>query len=307
MASPPTPDPAPDAQPRALCTQSLSGSPPPIRCGIAGWSYPDWAGRVYGKGVRDQLAFIARYVDLIEINNTFYRPPEAKNAASWVRRTAALPDFLFSAKLHQDVTHRFVIEPSTVAAFRGGLEPIRSAGKLSHLLAQFRYDFDDRPEHRSLLAWIGESFAKLAEVVVEVRHATWESPGAQDFLEGLGVTVANLDYPIGRDSFRLWECRIGTNGYLRLHGRNRKAWFDKDAGRDATYDYYYSRSELEGIQKRALVLAGSFRTLTIVANNHFRGKELANSLELKSMITGEKLEAPPGLVAAYPALAEVAT
>jgi uncharacterized protein YecE (DUF72 family) len=278
-----------------------------IRVGPAGWSYPDWEGIVYPRGTKDKLQFIARFVDMIEVNSTFYRPPDRRTAASWAERTAFRPGFFFSAKLHQDITHRHRIEPGMARAFHDGLEPLAGAGKLSHLLAQFRYDFDDRPEHRSLLAWIGESFAKLAEVVVEVRHATWESPGAQDFLEGLGVTVANLDYPIGRDSFRLWECRIGTNGYLRLHGRNRKAWFDKDAGRDATYDYYYSRSELEGIQKRALVLAGSFRTLTIVANNHFRGKELANSLELKSMITGEKLEAPPGLVAAYPALAEVAS
>ena len=83
---------------------------------------PRLGGARLREGVRDQLAFIARYVDLIEINNTFYRPPEAKNADSWVRRTA-LPGFLFSAKLHQDVTHRFTIEASTIAAFREGLEP----------------------------------------------------------------------------------------------------------------------------------------------------------------------------------------
>jgi uncharacterized protein YecE (DUF72 family) len=275
-----------------------------IRCGVAGWSYPDWEGVVYPRGTKDKLAFIARFVDMIEVNSTFYRPPDRKTSASWAERTRARPGFFFSAKLHQDITHRHVIEPATERAFHEGLGPLMESGKLSHLLAQFRYDFDDRPEHRGLLARIKESFGVIAEVVVEVRHASWESPGALAFLESLGVTVANLDYPLGHDSFRLQDCRIGANGYLRLHGRNRKAWFDKNAGRDATYDYYYSRAELEGIRRRALLLAGSFRTLTIVANNHFRGKELANALELKSMITGEKVEAPPGLVAAYPALAE---
>jgi uncharacterized protein YecE (DUF72 family) len=242
---------------------------------------------------------------MIEVNSTFYRPPDARTVASWERRTAARPGFFFSAKLHQDITHRHVIEPPTARAFHEGLRPLVEAGRLSHLLAQFRYDFDDRPETRSLLARIRDAFGTIAELVVEVRHASWQSPDALAFLDSLGVTVANIDYPLGHDSFSLWECRVGRNGYLRLHGRNRKTWFDSKAGRDATYDWYYSRSELEGIVKRALVLAGTFRTLTVVANNHYRGKELANALELKSMITGEKVEAPGGLVEAYPVLADV--
>jgi uncharacterized protein YecE (DUF72 family) len=306
MPPPTTPDPAPDALPRAPAVHPPSVPAPPIRCGIAGWSYPDWAGRVYGKEVRDQLAFIARYVDLIEINNTFYRPPEAKNAASWVRRTAALPGFLFSAKLHQDVTHRFTIEASTIAAFREGLEPIRSAGKLSHLLAQFRYDFADGPESRDLLHRIRESFGGIAELVVEVRHVSWQSPGALEFLRGLGVTVANLDFPLAKDSFSLERCIIGRNGYLRLHGRNRKTWFDAKAGRDETYDYLYSPRELARIRERAVNLAIAYQSLTIVANNHYRGKEVANALELKHLLTGKKVEVPPALVEEYPRLREIA-
>ena len=62
--------------------------------------------------------------------------------------------------------------------------------------------------------------------------------------------------------------------------RNRAAWFSKAAGRDETYDYLYSRAELEDIRSRALALATSYRTLTIIANNHFRGKEVASILEL---------------------------
>ena len=48
-----------------------------IRCGVAGWSYPDWEGYVYPAGVRDHLGYLLRYVDMIEINSTFYRPPKA--------------------------------------------------------------------------------------------------------------------------------------------------------------------------------------------------------------------------------------
>ena len=55
-----------------------------IRVGVAGWDYPDWEGPVYppGSGRRlDRLGYLARYVDVIEINSTFYRPVPARIAA----------------------------------------------------------------------------------------------------------------------------------------------------------------------------------------------------------------------------------
>jgi len=278
-----------------------------IRFGVAGWSYPDWEGVVYQGPIRDRLEFISRYVDVLEINNTFYRPPSARNVESWVKRTASRADFRFSAKLHQDATHRGRLEPSLVSAFREGLAPAVEAGRLSHLLAQFRYDFADTPSSRDLLQSIRERLQGVGEeIVMELRHNSWQSPGALEFLRGLGVAVANLDYPMARDSFSLRECRVGTHGYFRLHGRNRAAWFSKDAGRDATYDYLYSRAELEDIRSRALALATSYRTLTIIANNHFRGKEIASILELKSLMQGTKVPVPPGLLPEYPHLGAIA-
>ena len=48
---------------------------PHIRVGPAGWSYSDWEGRVYPKphprGFH-ALAFLATYVDCVEINATLY-------------------------------------------------------------------------------------------------------------------------------------------------------------------------------------------------------------------------------------------
>jgi uncharacterized protein YecE (DUF72 family) len=118
--------------------------------------------------------------------------------------------------------------------------------------------------------------------------------------------VANLDYPQARASFNLAECRVGADRYLRLHGRNAAAWFDKKAGRDETYNYYYSHAELEGIRQRAETLRRDSRSLTVVANNHFQAKEVANILQLKAMMTGRKVPVPPGLLARYPELKDIA-
>lgn len=277
-----------------------------IAVGVAGWSYPDWEGYVYEPGVKDKLRFVAGFVDMIEINSTFYRPPDARTAASWARRVADLPGFFFSAKLHRDMTHEGRFSTQSAEAFRHGLEPLSRVGRLRHLLAQFRYDFADSPESRDLLKALSEAFAEMATLVIEVRHRSWQQPEALDFLKGLGVTVANLDYPTGRMSFTLPICTVGEHGYFRLHGRNRAAWFDREAGRDETYNYLYNATELRELEQRARRLAPHFRSLTIVANNHYQGKELVNALQLKALLTGQKVRVPPALARRYPELREIA-
>ena len=276
-----------------------------ISCGIAGWSYADWQGFVYPPGTKDQLCYVAPYVDMIEINSSFYRPPTARTVQSWIRRTRDLPDFFFTAKLHQDITHKGRLEPAMVAAIHDGFEPMVDAGRLRHLLAQFRYDFVDTPETRRHLNAIKDTFGDLANITFELRHKSWEAPDALEALGALDVTVANLDYPLARDSFDLRTCRVGQHAYLRLHGRNAKAWFDRNAGRDETYNYAYSDSELDDIVERAIDIAAHSQTLTLVANNHYQGKEAAAALELKARIAGVPVPVPPILAERYPSLERI--
>lgn len=279
-----------------------------VRFGVAGWSYPDWKGIVYPPGLAaaEQLPYLSRFVDVIEINSTFYRPPTLGTVEGWRDRTAGLPDLRFTAKIPAAVTHERELDEEAADRFFEAFEPLRTAGKLLQILAQFRFDFRDSPPNRSLLTWIQEHYGRTAPLVVEVRHNSWQSPSALAALSALGVTVANLDLPLARDSFSLIECVVGLDGYLRLHGRNRKAWFDRNAGRDETYNYLYNHEELAQIHTRLRTLARRYRAITVIANNHYRGKELANALELKALHTGSRVEVPPTLLAEYPRLAAVA-
>ncbi len=276
-----------------------------IYIGIAGWSYPDWNRIVYTKTGIDQLKFVSSFVDCIEINNTFYRPPVERNSLSWLNRTSDKPDFFFTAKLHKDFTHQGKIDPDMVRQFHKGFEPLLSQGKLKRLLIQFRYDFADTKQNRNHLSEIVKNFIDRFELVVEVRHKSWEDPDALDYLNQLGVTVCNLDYPTSSNSFDLQQCTVGKTGYFRMHGRNTEKWFSK-AGRDETYDYYYSDAELNQIKQRITTLAEAFESLTVVANNHYRGAELANAIELKAALTGQKQPVPEGLLKAYPQLSKIA-
>lgn len=277
----------------------------PIHIGIAGWSYEDWKGIVYTDKKTDQLEFVSRFVDCIEINSTFYRPPFEKTTESWRKRTEAKSDFFFTAKLHKDFTHEGKIAPEMVRDFHKGFEPLLDAGKLKHLLIQFRYDFDDTGENRRHLSKIIDSFADAFRLAVELRHKSWESSDALGFLEQKGVTVCNLDYPTTGNSFNLRLCTVGADGYFRMHGRNAEKWFSK-AGRDETYNYYYNPDELSQIKSRIDELAKAFESLTVIMNNHYRGAELANALELKAMLTNTKVPVPAGLLKTYPDLERIA-
>ncbi|MHC4439554.1 MAG: DUF72 domain-containing protein [Planctomycetota bacterium] len=276
-----------------------------VYIGIAGWSYPDWKGIVYTGSKIDQLEYVSRFVDCIEINSTFYRPPFVKNTKSWLQRTSEKKDFFFTAKLHQDFTHKGIIDAGMVRHFHKGFEPFLEAGKLKNLLVQFRYDFSDNPDSRRQLSSIVDNFRDAFDLAVEVRHKSWQEKEALDFLQELGVSVCNLDYPTTWNSFNLQHCTVGRSGYFRMHGRNTEKWFSK-AGRDETYDYYYNGEELAGIYDRIEKLVEAFEFLTVIANNHYRGAELANAIELKALVSGEKQLVPTGLLRAYPNLASVA-
>ena len=279
--------------------------------GVAGWDYPDWAGVVYPTSASrgfDKLAWISRFVDVVEINSTFYRPADPKTAASWVRRVASRPAFRFTAKAHRSWTHDAPESgPPPVEATLRGLTPLRDAGLLGALLVQFPQSFHWAPDHRDRLARLLDAVSGWP-VVVEVRHVSWDDDGAAAWIHGRGVGWCVVDQP--RVSGRTAPARARVTSdlaYLRLHGRNAAAWFDPEAGRDARYDYLYSPAELRPLAESARGMAAIARSLYAVANNHFRGQALANALQLKHLIQGIRPEAPDALVAAYPDLREVVT
>src|SRR5262245_14524905 len=80
----------------------------PIRVGVAGWDYPDWKRLLYPSprpSGFDPVRFLASYIDLIEINSTFYRPVSRQVADRWAERVEDLPHFRYTAKLWRRFTH----------------------------------------------------------------------------------------------------------------------------------------------------------------------------------------------------------
>ena len=91
-------------------------------------------------------------------------------------------------------------------------------------------------------------------------------------------------------------------GYIRLHGRNRRNWFRKDAGRDERYDYRYTEGELEEWKARSVRMLGRVGRLFIITNNHFMGQAVANAFQLRHLLEGTRIRMPESVRRAYPDL-----
>jgi uncharacterized protein YecE (DUF72 family) len=72
-----------------------------LHVGTSGYSYAEWKGTFYPEGMpaAKMLAFYAEQFGTVEINNTFYRMPEAKMLEKWA--TQVPESFLFALKAPQ--------------------------------------------------------------------------------------------------------------------------------------------------------------------------------------------------------------
>jgi uncharacterized protein YecE (DUF72 family) len=283
-----------------------------IYVGTSGWSYADWEGVVYPSAQRtgrfDPLTFMARYFDALEINVSFYRPLTVRMTDSWVRRLGPDRSLQFAVKLHQRFTHQRdqMFTGRQVDEFLAGLEPLLDAGRLGPMLLQFPWSFRNTPRARDWLKLLADAFGHLP-LTCEVRHDSWATDDALALMGRLGLSFCNIDQP------RLGHC-IGPTaianariGYIRLHGRNRDAWFDPKADGNQRYDYLYAEAELAEWVDRIRDVAAEADQTYVFTNNHYRGQAPANALQLKSMLTGGRVPIPPMLAATYPALTWIAT
>jgi uncharacterized protein YecE (DUF72 family) len=281
-----------------------------IKVGIAGWSYADWEGVVYPKAKSrgfHALGFLAPYVDVVEVNSSFYALPDVKHVERWAEVVAPHPDLTFTAKLHQDLTHETwsPARRATLDALLAALEPLRAAGRLSALLAQFPIGFVNDAGARKHLEALSLGLGGFGgrPWVVEMRHKSWFTPNGLAALRGLGASVAHLDLPASPQHLPEDAPQIGPLGYLRLHGRNAEAWFRPEAGRDQRYDWRYSPEALDQIAARARRISAAVESTLVVANNHYGGKGLVTALELKARLSGAPVPAPDTIASAFPDLA----
>jgi len=274
-----------------------------IFAGPAGWSYADWNGIFYpsGSGI-DRLSFTAGYFNCVELNSSFYRIPTVEMVNSWSERVPSVERFRMTVKAFREFTHDRLLKDNTVREFIGRFKPLFESGRLGAFLFQFPWSFRHREESRRHLMKIGKLFREYP-IVAELRHGSWNCRDSFRLLSDYGFSLCSIDQPLIGDSMPpSSQITNSSLGYIRLHGRNRKDWFRKDAGRDQRYNYLYSEEEIKEWADRAVEIAGKTDRLFIITNNHFRGQALVNAFQIKSVLEKVKVDPPGSLREEYPVL-----
>ena len=281
--------------------------------GTAGWQYKDWNEKFYPSKLKQiALQFYAEYFDTVEINSSFYGHIKPKIAEGWCKLVAEVnPDFVFTAKLNRAFTHSpvAVIEPTSASSIKpgnndeaeakAGLDVLAAKRRLGALLLQFPISFKNIDENRDYLSQLAARFSEYP-LVVEVRHSTWDDPAVLHSFARMGIGFCNIDQPLLGKALAPSQIALGRVGYVRLHGRNYQQWFTHDRPHDR-YNYLYSADELASWARRIEHVSQRTETTFVISNNHFESKAAVNSLQLKSMLDGVDVSAPPSLLSAYPA------
>jgi uncharacterized protein YecE (DUF72 family) len=277
-----------------------------VRVGVAGWDYPDWKGILYParkpRGF-DPVRFLARYLDVIEINSTFYYPARPEVARRWARRVEDLNDFHYTAKLWRRFTHerKTAWTREEVKTVTDGFDVLHEAERLDAVLIQFPWSFKNQEANREWLNDLIDTFDQYP-LVVEVRHASWNLPEFYEWLSERGVGFVNVDQPLFSKSIEPSALSTSHTGYVRVHGRNYKDWFRQGAGRDARYNYLYTPKELGSWAERTEEIAGDSLTdkVDVVFNNHYKAQAVVNAIQFKHLLSDEPQPAPAMLFEHYP-------
>ncbi len=184
----------------------------------SGWYPPEV------KTAGERLAFYARQFPLVEVDSTYYTPPNERNSVLWAARTP--PGFTFNVKafslltthptrvgalykdLRPETAKRTVylkdLDADTVNAiwdrFVAALLPLHEADRLGALLFQFPqwFPIGKRNKHYILEC---KRRAEPLRICVEFRNASWMSEDARaetlDFLASYAIPYVCVDNAAG--------------------------------------------------------------------------------------------------------------
>jgi uncharacterized protein YecE (DUF72 family) len=262
-----------------------------IYIGTSGWSYPKgegaWKGFFYPAGRINELEYYSQFFNTVEVNSSFYRPPDPGIVYNWARRVPA--GFLFAVKLWQKFTHPAMYREATgevaaisqedVDAFRRSLEPLAKAGKLGALLAQFPPSFKNDGYGRQVIGALARTFGTYP-LAVELRHRSWsDDPHTAQILRENNIAWVSIDEPKFATSVAADVPLTAATAYFRFHGRNAREWWTGD--NETRYRYLYSPEEIAGLAEKVKRAAEKTKMLFAFFNNHWQAYAPKNANDLK--------------------------
>ncbi len=236
-----------------------------IRIGTSGWHYPHWKGNFYPDDLAEEqwLDYYRRHFFTAEINNSFYRLPEAKTLKHW---QATVPeDFVFAVKASRYITHMKKLKDPR-RPLSGFLQRVgKPGGRLGPALFQLPPRWRCNPERlESFLGLLPED----GRFTFEFRDPSWFDARIYNLLNEAGAAFC-----IYQLAGRISPKEVTADFvYVRLHGPGE------------AYQGSYSAGELSGWAGAFSAWAGSGKDVYCYFDNDDSGHAPRDALRLKEML-----------------------
>jgi uncharacterized protein YecE (DUF72 family) len=294
-----------------------------VRIGTASWTDPTMTARgVFYPDDADtpeeRLRFYATQFPVVEVDATYYALPTRRQGELWTERTP--PDFRFDIKAHalmtgqpselkrlpKEIREELPMElldkkrvysrdlPAGIvdaiwAAFRDGILPLYSAGKLGAVFLQYpRWVFPSN-ESRDAIAEAKERLGDI-DLAVEFRHNSWLNEKNVDrtlaFLEKHGISLVMVDEPQGMRSSVAPMVAVTSPSLavVRFHGRRTETWEAKGIPVVERFRYLYDARELGEWVPKIEEAASQAKELHLLYNNCYANYGTTNAREIAALL-----------------------
>jgi uncharacterized protein YecE (DUF72 family) len=266
----------------------------------------------------ERLRYYAEQFPLVEVDSTYYTPPNERNSELWAARTPEY--FRFNIKafslltqhptkpsaLYKDLREGLGeelagkknlyakdLEDTVVdqvwTRFLSALEPLHEAGKLGTLLFQFPQWFTIRRSNKEYLLECKERAAPY-RICVEFRSATWfaddeTTAETLDFLRSYSLPYVCVDMPQGHRSSvpPVAAATAPDLAVVRFHGHSDK-WDSRDIYE--RFGYLYEPEELQAWVPKLQELAQQAQETHVLLNNCYRNYAQTNARQLADLLQG---------------------
>jgi uncharacterized protein YecE (DUF72 family) len=256
-----------------------------------------------------RLAYYARQFPVVEVDSTYYGPPNEQTTRLWAERTPK--HFTCNIKafslltghptkvssIYKDLrpdTDKKNVYPGDLppqayeevwTRFLSALDPLVEAGKLGALLFQFPPWFGIRKSNKEYMLEVAHRCEPLRPVF-ELRNASWFERGnadeTLDFLRAHKLPFVSVDMPQGyKNSIPPVVAATADLAVVRFHGHSDK-WTSKDI--HEKFGYEYSPQELAEWAPRLKELAAQTETTQVFMNNCYSDYAQRNATTLIDLL-----------------------
>jgi uncharacterized protein YecE (DUF72 family) len=257
---------------RPVLAENLSPASEPVHLanariyiGTSGWHYKHWVGDFYPSRFAPEkmLAWYSREFPTVEINNSFYRLPEARIFARW--RGIVPAGFLFAVKASRFLTH--------IKRLKDPEDPVRlffsRAENLGAHLGPVLFQLP--PGWKADVGRLREFLYALSpwhRNVIEFRDESWYTREICELLRQHNVALCLHDWRSAE-----WSQELTANfAYIRFHGTTGK------------YAGNYPEYVLQSWAKQINTWSSNLREVYAYFNNDVGGHAVRNAATLRDML-----------------------